>query len=217
MTDFTFTTSKETIDAAAEDTDSVAMYNAGNISVELSDEYLDYLIRLAEARYDSGTGMPDSNQHYADDEQSDVNVSSLAGEGGLHIAYDEWELDEEIYENGGDGGLDGVLKLGGELMDVDVKCPTSQYSGDPWLKVHATKRNYADAYVLASYEDGEVSYHGWISSEELCREEHRSSKTGVDNYLITDTDDLNDMPPLTVASKSVPESEGFSLLEAAGD
>jgi hypothetical protein len=208
-TDFTFnadttdeSTPSKTIDCANAESESTVSMNRGEVTVDISDAYLDYLVRLAEARESSGSGLPESNQHYDNSIQDDVNVSALGGEGGLHVAYDEWDLDEEIYENGGDGGLDGELVLGGETLQCDVKTPTSQYSGDPWLKVKVDKIQRerrrggveADAFILASYDDGEVTYHGWIATEELCQPENKSRKTGVHNYLITNTDELNPMP-----------------------
>mgnify|MGYP006876366095 CR=1 FL=1 len=240
MTDFNFTydgsddsksdnkltIDKSPLDTADDDDESVATFKNGNIVVDISDDYASHLNILADLRYATGSGMPQSERQYDDSAQGDVKDSSMAGEGGLHIAYDEWVLDEEIYENGGDDGIDGFLEIDGELVSADVKCPTSQYGSDPWLKVMAQKiereRRHggvgADVFILASYNDGTVTYHGWISAERLCRKENRSDKTGTDNYLITDTSKLNDMPPITFPSQSLTTNDsGFSITQEAGD
>lgn len=232
MTNFTFTSGDNTdeltkddspLDSADDDTGSIAMYDSGNLVVDISDDYSRHLNILADLRYNTGSGLAKSKRGYSEDQQADVKDSSMAGEGGLHIAYDEWELDERIIENGGDGGVDGQLRLDGELRDCDVKCPTAEYDDNPWLKVRADKQTSAEVFILASYKDGRVTYHGWIDADDLLREDNRSSITGVDNYLLTDIgaggdiEDLNEMPPLTVPSRSTGSSGGFSLLESAGD
>lgn len=189
--------------SADDDVESTVSYIDGTITVDISTSYSTHLNILGQLRNGTGTGMPEANRGYAKDEQDSVNDSSMAGEGGLHIAYDEWILDERIIENGGDGGIDGTLEIDGEMFECDVKCPTSKYDDSPWLKVRADKHTSADVYILASYNDGIVTYHGWIHSDDLCTEENRSSVTGMDNYILTDIcqggdiSDLNDMPEPT--------------------
>lgn len=204
--DFTFTTGGESINSADEDTSSVAEYRDGIVTVELSSQLTSYINRLGSQRnkaFDGGTT-------HADFGDENVHQQGMGGEAGLHVAYDEYSLDEEIYDDraGGDGGIDGFLRLDGSEHPVDVKTPT--YAADPWLKVEAYQLEdscEADAFVLATEDGSVVTYHGWISAERLRQEgekrESRKRDATHENYVIEDTDKLNPMPPLTVASQTL--------------
>jgi len=202
-TKFTFNSGADSpFQSADDDTKSVATYRDGKVDVDLCTDYITHLNILGTLRYQTGSGLAKSQRHYDSTNQRNIKVSSMAGEGGLHVAYDEWVLDERIIEDGGDGGKDGEMLLGGEMKDVDVKT-SSGFSKDPWLKVKAPKYDRfekrgdaPDAFILATHDDGTVTYHGWISADELCQQENRSMRTGADNYLLTDTSKLNEMPKL---------------------
>lgn len=208
MTDFTFTQTTDQqnsvttmddspIDDLSEDTDSELSYIDGTPSVHICSSTSTYLNVMDDLRRQTGTGMPEKDRGYSPDQSDAVADSSMAGEAGLHLLYDEWEFDDEIYENGGDGGIDGELEIGGELLSCDVKCVTSQYDDVPWLKVLVSKRHTADVFILASFDGGEVTYHGWIAADDLLVDERKSRRTGKHNYLVTDSDELNEMPEPT--------------------
>lgn len=196
------------INTAEEDTESIAEYRDGIVQVWLSGAYIAFLNDLGRKRNNSSGG---TGKTHANISNEAVHQHGMGGEGGLHIAYDEYSLDEEIYHGRGDGGIDGILKLGGEIQTIDVKCPT--YTDDPFLKVEAgvveskSKEQRADAYVLATEEDGIVTYYGWISSEEFIQDEYKKEpyQRGAThmNYRLEDKDKLNPMPPLTVASTTL--------------
>jgi len=184
---------------SADDCTSTATYDDGNVHVELSADYIDHINVLGTLRNKSSGGFGVTHADLSDEE---VNHIGMAGEAGLHHAYDEWTLDEEIYEGRGDGGIDGFLRLDGELCSVDVKTPT--YAADPWLKVeakmvdHKSPEDRADVYVVATVTDGTVTYHGWVYADEVIDENNKrtSRKPGAthQNYVLEGG--FRDMPPL---------------------
>lgn len=198
------------INGLSEDTDSVLRYIDGKPSVGVCNSTSTYLNIMDDLRRGTGTGMPKSKRGYSPDQQEDVANSSMAGEAGLDLLYEEAEFDDEIYENGGDGGEDGQMYFGGELLSYDVKCVTPEYDGVPWLKVLVNKTHTADVFILGSFSEGTVTYHGWIASDDLMVEDRKSWKTGQHNYLVEDEGELNEMPEPTTGREVQTSQFSFS-------
>lgn len=215
-TRFNFTTAEPSIDTADDDTDTTSEYVDGKVRTQLSSALIDHVQQLGLSRNKASGGTHEKRD--ASRTQQQVHTDGLKGEAGLHHAYNEWELDEEIYEGHGDGGIDGYLWLDGELRSVDVKTAST---APPWIKVEAgavegkSEESRCDAYVAAHVDGNTVTYYGWLPAEEVIQESNKrtSYAPNRDHKNYVREDGFRPMPPLTVATKTT-DSDGFTLVEA---
>lgn len=154
--------------STGEDATTVTHNRDGHLVVELGESLLQHINQLATQRYKSSGGTHTKRDNSRSERQ--IHLDGLKAEAALAEAYDEAELDEEIYHGSGDGGVDTKLRLDGKLVSVDVKCTSHE---PPWIKVEAgaveskTEAERCDAYVAAVVDGKTVEFYGWLPSEEV--------------------------------------------------
>jgi len=157
-----------------DDDESLSTYfDEGVLRVELCDELVSHVRSLASERNKSDGGTAERR----DKESSDfgIHFRGLLAEAALAAAYDEAELDEEIYHGSGDGGVDSAMTLDGTHRTIDIK---SAKRRPPWIKVEKGAIEYkdederCDAYMAAYVDTDEyvVDFYGWLPSEDVIAE-----------------------------------------------
>jgi len=216
-TNFNFTdTTEPTIESLSEDSDSVAEWREGHVGVTLSAKVIDYVSTYGSQRNKSNGGTHVRRDSESSDEG--IQVHGVKGEAALHIAYDEFQFDDEIYDDSGDGGIDGKMYLDGEMRTVDVK---TTRNNPPWIKIEAgaiekkSEDERADAYVAAYAEGDTVLFYGWLPSEDVIQQSNKRTSYAGDHKNYVREGGFNPMPSLTVRCNQ--ESERFSLLSAASE
>lgn len=217
-TNFTFTTTvaspdESPLDSADEDSDSIVRHHDGHVTVELSDDLIDHVQYLGTQRNKASGGTHKKRDRNRSERE--IHVDGLKAEAALSVAYEEAELDEEIYEGSGDGGIDSHLNLNGERHSIDLKCASH---APPWIKVEAGNPNAGkcDAYIAAHVDGDTVEFYGWLPSEEVVADKYKresyASYRDHENY--TREGGYQDMPALTHTKE---QTSRFSLINACDD
>lgn len=190
-----------------DDESEVTQLNDGKVEVVLSDSVIDYVEYLGLQRYKSSGGTHKKRDKNSSDRE--IHVRGLKAEAALAIAYTEAELDDEIYEGSGDGGVDSLMKLGGSILSVDLKC--SNYS-PPWIKVeegaveHKSEKSLCDAYIASHVDGNKITFYGWLLSDEVISDVYKreSAAPYSDHMNYTREDGFREMPtPVTTQSENL--------------
>jgi len=166
----------------------VTYYDEGIVRVEIADDLFDHTQTLASQRNKSTGGTARRRDRESSD--YDIHLRGLLAEAALAAAYDEAELDEEIYHGSGDGGVDSAMTLDGEYRTIDIK---SAKRRPPWMKIEkgAIESKNEDercgAYMAAYVDVDErlVDFYGWLPSEDVIAERN------LRETLRRDSDHLN--------------------------
>jgi len=176
-------------------------WDSGRLTVELDATDLRRIRTLALQRYKSSGGTHIRRDQNASD--LDIHKRGIKAEYALAKAYHDAEVDTEIYEDSGDGGVDSTLSLGGERLDVDIK--SSQYA-PPWVKVEtgAAAVNTPDAYVAAHVDGSTITFYGWVTTDDVIDEDNRRKSrarhSNHENYTVEGDYDAMPRPDVEVVS-----------------
>lgn len=174
MSDSQFTFTTHTTDS----TDlKVSVLQSGKIRVTLSDEDMERIQDLAEKRAqsyvegrtrDDAAGRHDSVSTHVQGLRAEVAAAYALGDG--------WDDVDKSISDSGDGGVDLVAELDGEVREIDVK--SSHYS-PAYIMKKASARQFAEAYVMAYDDDSdEILLTGWCTRDELVQEENKTPARG---------------------------------------
>ncbi|ELZ00788.1 hypothetical protein [Natrialba asiatica] len=171
------------------------MVGADSISIELTDEEMEDVEEIARARNQSYADGRTADTNYTPESGENVHVTGIKAEIALSILYEEAEVDRSVSALG-DNGVDAQLRIGNEMLDVDVKATTYD---NGWLLI---KQGYdheeADAFVVAVVDGATVEFRGWMRNSAVLRDENleESPTNGAthSNYTIRDNDRYVRMP-----------------------
>jgi hypothetical protein len=139
----------------------------GRIRVELTDEEVDRVYELAEARNQSYRDGRTTDTNFSDKDGEELHVQGLMAEAAMSILYGEAKVDTSISARGDDGS-DCSLRIGCEINDVDIK---SRDRRCPDLMVKTDKVRYITADILVNafvdVDNSEVEFIGYCSTDEL--------------------------------------------------
>jgi len=191
MADFNFTTDDDDSSSESEQstmftfTDGNTVTKPSEVTVELTDEQMEYVEELARKRAQSYIDGRTGDDAIGDHTSTSVHVEGLKGELAVSIAYGDGTVDESISAKG-DDGIDVSFEAGGETFDADVK--VAQYT-PTWIMKKTGAMDYADAYVACHSEKGSntVTIKGWATRDELCKDSNvEPSPAGGDwdNYVL---------------------------------
>ena len=163
---------------------------------EAEREHVRDIARARHASYDDGRTRDES--WGGSDDSFAAMCRGVAGELVLSALYD-CPFDTEISKSG-DKGLDTQLELDGEMRTVDIKTSTYDGPGQSLMVAthHVDERSVTpDAYLRAHVDESfrTVTLQGWITSDELLREEMiEPSPAGDWRNFDAPVDELNALP-----------------------
>jgi hypothetical protein len=169
---------------------------AGRIRLELTDEDLDTVDEIAEARNRSYTQGRTTDTNYTSDSGEDVHRMGIKAELAVARLYDEARVDRSVSATG-DNGIDTALIIDEEAVSVDVKA--SKYE-NAWLLV---KRGYdheeADVFLSAYVDGTSVELVGFAWGDDLLDESNleESPAPGQSHMNYTMRDGFENLPEPT--------------------
>ena len=171
-----------------------------SVRYHLTPEEREHVRDIACARHQSySDGRTRDESWGGSDDSFGAMCRGVAGELVLAALFSSASFDSEIYESG-DEGLDTELELDGELRTVDIKTSTYDGPGQSLMVAthHVDERSVTpDVYLRAHIDDSlrAVTLQGWITSDELLREEMiEPSPAGDWKNYDAGVDDLNTLP-----------------------
>lgn len=173
------------------------------IQYDLDPVEVEHAMSIADARHQSYSDGRTRDEDWAETEEA-MRLGTVA-EMAMALVYPEFEFDSAISASG-DDGTDGVVRLDGEEMTVDLKArdynPETFHSEVELLvaKHHLDERRdtpdaFVGAYVSEDYST--VKLYGWVRTQHLLEEdrveEAREPDADHDNYVY-DFSDLGELP-----------------------